>query len=127
MQASILVIFKLIEHKTLYDPRVHSHNIPQCCATQYAQPEKQAEEPCTARVFLIPLIYSKVILNGDISTAQLLTLKFKVFLAKNFLKVNDHSSTLFQHPLNNNLTFNGHIDSIGFFSQTSPIQLSTLE
>ena len=47
MQASILAIFKLIEHKTLYDPRVHSRNIPQCHATQYAQPEKQAEEPCT--------------------------------------------------------------------------------
>ena len=46
MQASILVIFKLIERKTLYDPRVHSRNIPQCRATQYAQTEKQAKEPC---------------------------------------------------------------------------------
>ena len=36
----------LIERKTLYDPRVHSHNIPQCHTTQYAQPEKQAKEPC---------------------------------------------------------------------------------
>ena len=25
---------------------VHSHNIPQCHATQYAEPEKQAKEPC---------------------------------------------------------------------------------
>ena len=36
----------LIERKTLYDSRVHSHNIPQCRAIQYAQPEKQAKEPC---------------------------------------------------------------------------------
>ena len=36
----------LIERKTLYDSRVHSHNIPQHCAIQYAQPEKQAKEPC---------------------------------------------------------------------------------
>ena len=48
MQASILVIFKLIEHKTLYDPRVHSRNIPQHHATHYAQPEKQAKETCTS-------------------------------------------------------------------------------
>ena len=40
-------ILKLIECKTLYDPRVHSHNIPQCHAIYYAQPEKQAKEPCT--------------------------------------------------------------------------------
>ena len=46
MQASILVIFKLIERKTLYDPSVHSCNIPQCRTTQYAQPEKQAKELC---------------------------------------------------------------------------------
>ena len=37
----------LIEHKTLNDLRVHSRNIPQCCATQYAQPEKQAKKLCT--------------------------------------------------------------------------------
>ena len=37
----------LIERKTLYDSRVHSHNIPQCHATQDAQPEKQTKEPCT--------------------------------------------------------------------------------
>ena len=60
MQASILVIFKLIERKTLYDPRVHSHNIPQHRATQYAPPEKQAEEPCITLdfscVFLLVLV-----------------------------------------------------------------------
>ena len=33
---------------------------------------------------LIPFIYSKVILKGEISMAQLLTFKFKVFLARNF-------------------------------------------
>ena len=46
MQASILFIFMLIEHKTLYDSRVHSHNFPQHRPIQYAQPEKQAKEPC---------------------------------------------------------------------------------
>ena len=38
----------LIERKTLYDPRVHSHNIPQCRTIYYA-PEKQAKEFCTGR------------------------------------------------------------------------------
>ena len=37
----------LIEHKTLYDSRVHSHNIPQHHTIHYAPPEKQAKEPCT--------------------------------------------------------------------------------
>ena len=32
------------------------------------------------------LMYSKVIRKGEISIAQLLTLEFKVFLAKNFFK-----------------------------------------
>ena len=36
----------LIERKTLYDPRVHSCNIPQHRAIHYAQPEKQAKELC---------------------------------------------------------------------------------
>ena len=36
----------LIERKTLYDPRVHSRNIPQRRAIYYAQPEKQAKELC---------------------------------------------------------------------------------
>ena len=40
----------------------------------------------SAKVFLIPFVYSKVIQKGDISIAQLLTLEFKVFLAKNFFK-----------------------------------------
>ena len=38
----------------------------------------------SAKVFLIPLIYSKVILKGEISIAQLLTFEFRVFLAKIF-------------------------------------------
>ena len=32
-QASILVILFVIERKTLYNLRVHSHNIPQCIYT----------------------------------------------------------------------------------------------
>ena len=36
----------LIEHKTLYNSRVHSHNFPQHRTTQYAQPEKQTKELC---------------------------------------------------------------------------------
>ena len=40
----------------------------------------------SARVFLIPLMYSKVILKGNISMAQLLTLECRVFLAKNFFR-----------------------------------------
>ena len=35
----------LIERKTLYDSRVHSHNFPQHHAIQYALPEEQAKEP----------------------------------------------------------------------------------
>ena len=38
-----ILILMLIERKTLYDPKVHSPNIPQRGATQYAQPEKQAK------------------------------------------------------------------------------------
>ena len=44
----IFYILMLIECKTLYDSRVHSDNIPQCRTIQYAQPEKQAKEPCTS-------------------------------------------------------------------------------
>ena len=40
----------------------------------------------SARVFLIPLMYSKVIQKGEIPIAQLLTLELKIFLAKNFFK-----------------------------------------
>ena len=36
----------LIERKTLYDSRVHSHNISQHCTIHYAPPEKQAKETC---------------------------------------------------------------------------------
>ena len=39
-----------------------------------------------ARVFLIPLIYIKVILKGEISTAQLLTFEFKSILSKELLQ-----------------------------------------
>ena len=35
--------------------------------------------------FLIPLMYLKVIQKGEILIAQLLTLEFRVFLAKIFL------------------------------------------
>ena len=48
-------------------------------------------------MFLIPLIYSKVIPEGEISMAQLLTLEVRVFLAKIALRVNDHFSKLPQH------------------------------
>ena len=41
-----ILILMLIECETLYDPRVHSRNIPQCHATQYAQPDKKAKELC---------------------------------------------------------------------------------
>ena len=44
----------------------------------------------SAKVFLIPLMYSKVMQKGEISIAQLLTLEFRVFLAKNFLMANGH-------------------------------------
>ena len=40
----------------------------------------------SANVFLIPLIYSKVIQKGEISIAQLLTFELRVFFAKNFLR-----------------------------------------
>ena len=40
----------------------------------------------SAKVFLTPLMYLKVIQKGEISIAQLLTLEFKVFLARNFFK-----------------------------------------
>ena len=40
----------------------------------------------SAKVFLITLRYSKVILKGEISMAQLLTLEFMVFLVRNFFK-----------------------------------------
>ena len=42
-----IFILMLIERKTLYDSRVHSHNIPQHCAIHYAPPEKQAKELCS--------------------------------------------------------------------------------
>ena len=45
----------------------------------------------SAKVFLIPLIYSKVIQNDEISIAQLLTFEFRVFFARNFLEVSNHS------------------------------------
>ena len=46
-------------------------------------------------------MYSNVIWKGEISIFQLLTLEFKVFLAKNSLKANDHFLELYLHPLNN--------------------------
>ena len=39
----------LIECKTLYNSRVHSHNIPQHCAIHYAPPEKQTKELCSQK------------------------------------------------------------------------------
>ena len=39
----------MIERKTLDGSKGTSHNIPQHCATQYAQPEKQAKAPCTPK------------------------------------------------------------------------------
>ena len=51
----------------------------------------------SAKVFLIPLIYSKIILKGEILLAQLLTFKFKVFLAKISLMVNGYFSRLHLH------------------------------
>ena len=39
----------------------------------------------SAKVFLMPLIYSKVILKGEISMAQLLTLEFRGVLSQKFL------------------------------------------
>ena len=51
----------------------------------------------SAKVFLIPLIYSKVILKGEISTAQLLTWNLRVFLAKMSLMANGHFSKLYLH------------------------------
>ena len=38
----------------------------------------------SAKVFFINLMYLKVMQKGEISIAQLLTLEFRVFLAKNF-------------------------------------------
>ena len=55
----------------------------------------------SAIVFLIPLMYSKVVLKGEISIAQLLTLEFRVFLAKISLMANDHFSKLHFHLLGN--------------------------
>ena len=45
-----IFILMLIECKTLYDPRVHSHNIPQHRTIHYAPPEKQAKELCSSQV-----------------------------------------------------------------------------
>ena len=59
----------------------------------------------SAKVFLIPLIYSKVILKGEISIAQLLTFEFRVFLAKISLMVNGHFSKLYLHLLSNMQAF----------------------
>ena len=56
----------------------------------------------SVRVFFMPLIYSKVILKGEISTAQLLTFEFNVFLVRNFFKFSDHFAVLCQHQLNSN-------------------------
>ena len=41
----------LIECKTLYNSRVHSHNIPQHRAIHYAPPEKQAKELCILYIY----------------------------------------------------------------------------
>ena len=55
----------------------------------------------SAKVLLIPLIYSKVILKGEISTAQLLTLEFRMFWAKISLMADGHFSKLYLHLPNN--------------------------
>ena len=55
----------------------------------------------SVKVFLLPLIYSKVILKGEISIAQLLTFEFRVFWLTISLMANGHFSELYLHLSNN--------------------------
>ena len=53
----------------------------------------------SAKVLLIPLIYSKVMLKGEISIAQLLTFDLKYSWLEISLMVNSHFSRSHQHLL----------------------------